>query len=204
MYTFKSFLLLNSFDSQGTFKQQHDTGQNLKYLIVYPRVTCSKAAEPSSDSRKDASASVPVNTSSPEYIVSACELDTFKEIVLSPKLVSYKQKKRLLKHLQDSFDKFKRIEEKLVSGVLLDAAEQAYYDANSGTDSEKITWLQGEIKDMVDKGQLTKDEKSELLSSLDANLTAVNAEIDGEFPSFWFLFFTLHLTTAALFIINRC
>ncbi len=29
-----------TFDSQGTFKQQHDTGQNLKYLIVYPHVAC--------------------------------------------------------------------------------------------------------------------------------------------------------------------
>ena len=34
-----------TFDSQGTFKQQHDTGQNLKYVIVYPRVTCSSAGK---------------------------------------------------------------------------------------------------------------------------------------------------------------
>mmetsp|Transcript_28344 Transcript_28344/g.39030 ORF Transcript_28344/g.39030 Transcript_28344/m.39030 type:complete len:459 (+) Transcript_28344:10-1386(+) len=164
-----------TFDSQGTFKQQHDTGQNLKYLIVYPHVACSKSGAQKADS--STTADTAVNTSSPEYIVTACELATFKEIVLSQKLVSYKQRKRLLKHLQDSSDKFKKIEEKLVTGALLDPAEQAYYDANSGADTEKIAWLQAEIKDMVDKGQLTKEEKAELLTSLDANLAAVSAEI---------------------------
>eukprot|EP01035_Chromulina_nebulosa_P030499 gene30499-40527_t len=167
-----------TFDSQGTFKQQHDTGQNLKYLIVYPNVSCSKASASPSDNQKESStASAAVNTSSPEYIVSACELATFKEIVASHKVVSYKQKKKLLKHLQDAAEKFKAIEEKLVSGAFLDPAEQAYYDANSGVDNEKIAWLQADIKDMVDKGQLTAAEKTELLSSLDANLTSVNAEI---------------------------
>lgn len=29
-----------TFDSQGFFKQQHDTGQNLKYLVIYPKVLC--------------------------------------------------------------------------------------------------------------------------------------------------------------------
>ena len=64
----------------------------------------------------------------------------------SHKVVSYKQKKKLLKHLQDAAEKFKAIEEKLVSGAFLDPAEQAYYDANSGVDNEKIAWLQADIK----------------------------------------------------------
>jgi hypothetical protein len=142
-------------------------------------VTCSKAVVGGKDLKEDSSKLSGPDSSSPEYIVSACELATFKDIVLSPKLVSYKQRKALLKHLQDSLEKFKRIEEKLISGAMLDPAEQLYYDSNSGADTEKISWLQGEIKDMVEKGQLTKEEKEELLHSLEANLTAVNSEIAG-------------------------
>ncbi len=101
-----------TFDSQGTFKQQHDTGQNLKYLIVYPHVTCAN--------KKTASAAVSaapqVDQTSPEYIILASEVATFREIVAS-KVVSYKQKKRALKVLQDDQEVFAAIEEKLVAGV---------------------------------------------------------------------------------------
>jgi hypothetical protein len=160
-----------TFDSQGTFKQQHDTGQNLKYLIVYPFVTCAnKPAGGAEASEK------PVDTSSPEYIACACESATFKDMVAS-KVTTYKQKKHLLQVLQASADRFKAVEEKLISGAALTPAEQAVYDSNSGGDAEKITWLQGEIKRMVDEGKLTKAEKAELLQSIEGNLAAVVKEI---------------------------
>ena len=46
-----------------------------------------------------------------------------------------------------------------LSGHLLSPQEQATYDSNSGNTAEKITHLQGEIKGMVDNGQLTAAEK---------------------------------------------
>ena len=161
-----------TFDSQGTFKQQHDTGQNLKYLIVYPFVTCSQ--KPSGG---DVSQEREVDTSNPEYIVCACESATFKDMVVS-KVTTYKQKKALLQVLQASAERFQEIEEKLISGVALSAAEQAVYDSNSGADTEKITWLQSEIKRMVDEGKLTRAEKAELLQSIDGNLSSVLKEIE--------------------------
>jgi polyhydroxyalkanoate synthesis regulator phasin len=162
-----------TFDSQGTFKQQHDTGQNLKYLIVYPFVQCANKGASGGES----AAEKPVDTSSPEYIVCACESATFKDMVAS-KVTSYKQKKHLLQILQASSDRFKEVEAKLVSGSPLTPAEQAIYDSNSGADAEKITWLQGEIKHMVDEGKLTAAEKQDLLQSIDGNLTAVCKEIE--------------------------
>lgn len=161
-----------TFDSQGTFKQQHDTGQNLKYLIVYPFVTCSK--KPAGGASTEAAR---VDTSSPEYIVCACESATFKDMVAS-KVGTYKQKKYLLTILQASADRFKEVEEKLIAGTALSPAEQAVYDSNSGADAEKITWLQGEIKHMVDEGKLTRLEKKELMQTIEGNLTAVVKEIE--------------------------
>ena len=159
-----------TFDSQGTFKQQHDTGQNLKYLIVYPRVSCS--AMPA----KSAEEAVVVDTQSPQYIITACEFATFKEIA-SSKTMSWRQRKRMLKCLQESYEQFKAIEEKLISGAPLTASEQSRYDSNSGADMDKINWLQTLIKEMVDGGFLTESEKEELIASLTTNLGSVDEEI---------------------------
>eukprot|EP01038_Epipyxis_sp_PR26KG_P006451 gene6451-8873_t len=165
-----------TFDSQGTFKQQHDTGQNLKYLIVYPRIACANTVKGGKDGG-DINSTPIIDQSSPEYLVTACEIATFKEIV-SSKVISYKQKKGLLRILQSSSDEFKKIEEKLISGALLTSYEQQIYDSNSGNDAEKISWLQSEVKAMVDNGQLTEAEKSDLVRTLTVNLTNLSVEIE--------------------------
>jgi len=159
-----------TFDSQGTYKQQHDTGQNLKYLIVYPHVTCSKQTNNEQASTKT------IDVNSPEYIVINCDLSTFKEIVTT-KTPSWRQRKRLLKIIQDSYEQFQVIENKLVSGIALTSDEQSTYDSNPGNSSDKITYLQGEIKSLVDNGKLTHSEKQELLLSLDHNLKTIDEEI---------------------------
>ena len=61
---------------------------------------------------------------------------------------------------------------------MLGPAEQEKYDSNTGNTSEKINWLQSEIKAMVDAGQLTSHEKEDLLKSLDTNLAAAEAELN--------------------------
>ena len=78
--------------------------------------------------------------------------------------------------MQDGAELFQSIEQKLISGALLLPKEQAIYESNSGVDAEKIAWLQGEIKKMVDEGKLTASEKTELLASLDANIKTVEDE----------------------------
>lgn len=162
-----------TFDCQGTFKQQHDIGQNLKYVIVYPHVACSTQK---ASGEKKAGETV-IDESSPEYIVTVCELATFQDIVPS-KFRSYNQKKKLLKFLQQKDEEFKAIEAKLVSGEKLSAAEQSIYDNNSGKDQEKINWLQNSVKEMVDQGQLTGKEKTELLKNIEHNITSVKEEIE--------------------------
>lgn len=156
-------------DSQGTYKQQHDTGQNLKYVIVFPFVNIS-------NDQDDKSSGKLKDKTSPEYLVAACEFSTFKDIVAA-KVESWRQKKKLVKILQDNIDRFQKIEEKLISGSQLDTLEQEIYDSNTGSDSEKLTWLQSEIKALVDNGRLTKSEKDELLSTIQANLQTVEEEL---------------------------
>lgn len=161
-----------TFDSQGTFKQQHDTGQNLKYLIVYPYVACATQR----DAGDNYTHEEPVDVKSPEYIVGACELSTLLEIVPS-EAASYRQKKQLLQVLHLKAEEFNAIEAKLVAGSALTVTEQEVYDANSGSDTEKIAWVQQEIKRMVDDGNLTASEKADLLSSMLTKIDGIDAEI---------------------------
>lgn len=171
-----------TFDSQGTFKQQHDTGQNLKYVIVYPRVAAAAAAAAlaagagggGGKAGVSPSAGLP-DTKTPEYMAASAGLETFKQMVAS-KCESWRQRKRLAKVLQEASDVFQAIEQKLCSGAALDPREQALYESNSGQDAEKIAWLQGEIKSMSEGGRLSAAEKEELLASMQANLAAVEAE----------------------------
>lgn len=169
-----SYLMLH----QGTYKQQHDTGQNLKYVIVYPHVSCAATAAAAKESNsKDSTASHSrLDVNSPEYIVTACEKATLLEIVAS-KTTSWSQKKRLLKCLEEAHAAFKAIEEKLMTGAVLSATEQQIYDNNNGQDEAKIVWLTGECKSMIDNGQLTDAEKKEVLANLTSKLTALEEEI---------------------------
>lgn len=102
----------------------------MKYLIVYPHVTCA-ALSSAAKGNGAVDESTVVDTKSPEYIVSACEMATFKEIV-SSKTQSWRQRKRLLKVLQDSSEYFQSVEAKLITGAPLTVKEQAAYESNSG------------------------------------------------------------------------
>ena len=138
---------------------------------MYPRVACSAAGKKVDNDNMIET----IDTKSPEYIITACELETFKEIVNS-KTQFWRQKKRLLEILKENSDYFQSIEQKLITGAVLTPKEQATYESNSGCDVEKISWLQSEVKKMVDEGQLTSTEKDELLKSIDASIAAVVEE----------------------------
>lgn len=160
------------FSSQGTFKHQHDTGQNLKVVIVFPHVTCAQVS-----SSSEVITTPTIDTTSKEYIITVAELETFKEII-SHKVESWALKKRALKVLQDARARFEELEQKLVQGTLLTPEEQLFYDANPSCDQEKINWLQSEIKSMVESGKLTQTEKDVLLENLKSNIETIAEEIN--------------------------
>ena len=153
-------------DSQGSFKQQHDTGKNLIYIIVYPKIKW----RPGDDDKDDADdAEEVIDTKSPTYICTSSDLEVFEDIV-ERKLEFWRQRKACLKVLQEAKVEFDAIEAKMCSGKPLDVVEQAIYDNNSGEDEAKITFLQREIKSMVDAGELLASEKEEVLANMTKNL----------------------------------
>jgi|EP01033_Poteriospumella_lacustris_P012198 hypothetical protein len=164
-----------TFDSQGTYKQQHDTGQNLKYLIVYPRIAYASKPSGGSDATASAPSGIP-DEHSPEYIALATDKSTFQDMV-GAKVTSYAQKRKLLKFLQEKNEDLKAIEAKLVAGNMLSPSEQAWYDGGFSADEEKLTWLQNEIKRMVDEGKLTGREKADLVKQIEQNIATTQEEL---------------------------
>ena len=157
-------------DSQGSFKQQHDTGKNLIYIIVYPKITWT----PDGDKCDDDEAEEVIDTKSPTYICTSSDLEVFQDVV-ERKLEFWRQRKQCLKILQEAKIEFDAIEQKMMTGKALDAVEQAIYDNNSGEDEAKINFLQMEIKGMVDAGELLASEKEEILTNMTKNIEEAKA-----------------------------
>ena len=149
------------YNSQGTFKQQHDTGQNLKTIIIFPRVACANKKDDVNDNGNEDQGNDDAEMNHQEKAIMDADFSTFCEIIDS-RTKSWMQRKRALKVLQEGISKFEEIEAKMFRGEKLSQSEQSVYDNSSGCDAEKVSWLQGEIKTMVDKGQLTLSEKQQL------------------------------------------
>ena len=153
-------------DCQGTYKSQHDTSQNLKYFYVFPKVAALEGGgggggKSSSSSSTSADAAPSLDTTSKEYLVVPADASTFQEMV-QRKVTSWSQKKKLLELLKEKAEEFITISNKAMTKKL-NPLEEEISNANSGCDEEKIAWLQSEIKGMVEKGQLTEKEKTEVL-----------------------------------------
>ncbi|EQC31244.1 hypothetical protein SDRG_11165 [Saprolegnia diclina VS20] len=164
-------------DCQGMFKQQHDTGQNLKTILVFPKVV---ATATGGKTAAAAPIAIPSVDETPELLMLSCEVDDFIKTLVPLELPSWRQKKRAVKFIQDAMAEFALLEAKMVRGEILDAAEQAAYDGNAGQEANdaKIAHLQAEIKRMVDEKQLTASEKKELVATVTANVDALTAELE--------------------------
>lgn len=74
-------ILLSTLACPGTFKQQHDTGQNLKYVIVYPHVACALAGGGGGGAAiGDGGAAM---SKTPQSIMCSTDLEGFKKRVNS-------------------------------------------------------------------------------------------------------------------------
>jgi len=162
-----------SVGSQGAFKHQHDTNLNLMKLIVFPNLDLSAhEADEAGDNDEDES-----RKETPEYIAITSTLSVFRTMV-SSKVQSWRQKKRLLKHLQDALELYTVIEAKMCRGEVLSVKEQEIYDTTSEENPHKIAYLQGEIKRHIDDGRLSESEQQELVDILSGNLEQVGEELE--------------------------
>lgn len=166
-------------DCAGTFKQQHDTDKDLKFLHVFPKMELTGPAAGgggvADEEQQEASL---LDLGSPAYLATVCSFSTFQKMVAS-KTQSWAQRRRMMTELKASLESFGQIEQKMIRGEALTAEEQEMYEVTSREDiEEKIKWLETQLKGMVDEGQLTMGEKQQLLDQVNQKINLAQKEIE--------------------------
>ena len=159
---------------QGTFKHQHDTDKNIMTLHIFPRVEIVEDAA-AGEGEEEA---LDWKSLPPEYLCTVCSVAVFQGLARA-KTPSWSQKRRMLDALREMDTKFGALEEKLVAMEPMTADEQRLYESSS-TDNlrEKAEWLQGDMKAMVDAGQLTEPEQAQLLAQATERRAEVSANLE--------------------------
>ena len=166
-----------SLGSSKAYKMQHDLGQNLIYLHVFPEIvvsTTSAGAGASDDAESETA--ITFNMDAPPVRCIACEVFDFKKLADS-KFPSWIQRRRVLQLLQDAIKQIDAMEAKMVSRIALSPVEQAKYDMASRQNlEEKVTLLQGLMKEQVSGGILTSTERETVLGEMENRLKTLDEE----------------------------
>ena len=112
------------------------------------------------------------------YLATVCGFSTFQKMVAS-KTQSWAQRRRMMGELRTSIKSFDDIEQKMIRAEALTSEEQEMYEVASREDiEEKVKWLVGQLKSMVDEGNLTIGEKQQLLDLVGQKVDMAQKELD--------------------------
>lgn len=165
--------------SPGTYKQQHDTGKNLKTVVVYPKVV-PLAAGAGQLSIDDGPAESLIPEDSPEYKIAHSSLSVFQRMVDS-KCSTWSQKKALVTAIDGIKDTVQTLDGKLLKGTPLTDSEQDFYDAVSVQSlDDKQAHVRECMHKHVDDGNLTAAEKRQLLDQVGDRIATLTKDIAKE------------------------
>mmetsp|Transcript_22950 Transcript_22950/g.63887 ORF Transcript_22950/g.63887 Transcript_22950/m.63887 type:complete len:434 (+) Transcript_22950:39-1340(+) len=162
----------------GTFKLQHDTGKNLKTVVVYPNVV-GRATGSEEDGTHlldpdESSSLFPEGTA--EHKIAFTSLNVFERVITSM-CPSWLQKKGCVTAIDSIKAIVKSLDDKLMYGQPLEESEQAFYDEVSMSSLEDKQSLVRELMHkQVDDGRLLSTEKQQLLDHVSERLNKLEAE----------------------------
>lgn len=164
----------------GSFKLQHDTGKNLKTVVVFPRIQKEAASEEQDDGGSNvtstASASI-FPKGSPKELIALSSKNVFEGMVKS-RCQTWSQKKGCAAAIAEIKAVLESLEQKLLQGSPLLDAEQALYDQVSiSALEEKHAYVKEQMHQQVDDGSITSREKSQLLSQVTERLETISKEL---------------------------
>jgi SOS-response transcriptional repressor LexA len=147
----------------GSFKIQHDTGKNLKTVVVFPKLA-TKTQDGSDKPKLDTMATEVsfLLKGSPDYMIATSSIPNFSRLVQS-KCPSWSQKKGCLIALEKLREKLKELDSKLLSGMPLNPVESEFYDSVVFLDKKEDN-LRTEMHQQVEQGDITAWEKEVLLN----------------------------------------
>jgi len=142
-------------ECQGLYKYQHDTGKNLKTVVVFPNFQ--QQQQKTIDASKPGTRTSSSSLSTMEKKIAQSTLKVFQTMV-SSKCPTWSQKKSLLQFLDDTIvNPIKECEQLLISGQLLSETQQILYDSALEVE-DKRQFLSKELHAHVDREGLTRSE----------------------------------------------
>jgi len=166
--------------SAGTYKSQHDTGRNLKTIVVFPKIDRNSATPTAADSSgSHTSSATPTVTipeeykpfydkKSPESMSLVASLPVFSKMG-SSKTPSWSSKRAMVASLGVARDLLESLANQLMTGKSLTDYEQEIYD-NVTLDNigEKESKIKKEMAEQVDSGNITKEELDQLKEQVES------------------------------------
>ena len=159
----------------GSYKLQHDTGKNLKTVVVFPFVEAADGGADGDRNVTDGGAAgclIPEN--SPGYKIAVCSVPTFRAL-LTNQCGTWSEKRGCLESLAALRSIVQECDDKLMNGQMLDEEEQNFYDAVVDL-SEKEAYAKEEATAMVEAGKLTAYERDILLEQNAERIAALKKE----------------------------
>ena len=163
----------------GLFKLQHDTGKNLKTVVVFPNIReASGDADDGGGNDSNDNGSSLLKQGSPEEMIALSPMAMFSNLVKN-RCYSWSQKKGCNAAIADIQRLVSNLEERLLEGVVLDDNEQALYDTISIDDlKDKQSLVKEAMQKQVEEGNITAEEQKQLLTQVSDRLATIDDELE--------------------------
>ena len=166
-------------DCAGSFKLQHDTGKNLKTVVVFPKIAVSATAgvERGMGGLGLGKSVAMIAEDSIEHKLAFTTMNIFPRMMES-KCETWSQKKGCIAALTQLKDIAESLDSKLMQGQPLTDSEQDYYNSVSLTTlEEKLACVRAQMTKQVDDGNISTEEKQQLLAQVAERLQTLQDEI---------------------------
>jgi hypothetical protein len=164
-------------DCAGSFKLQHDTGKNLKTVVVFPKIMTILEQGVTGLSLEGESTEALLPEGSPEAMIAMSSKPVFERMV-SSKCPSWSQKKGLAGLLESLKSALSEFDQQLLQGTPLSDVEQDFYDAVSLDALEgKEAFLRKAMHAQVEGGNITKMELEALIAQVSERIAKFQKEI---------------------------
>lgn len=161
-----------------TYKYQHDTDKDLKFIHVFPRIDPSAASTHGNEPEKQEAitvAGMKLEELPPDHLCTIVSMDTFLRLVGS-QCPSFSQRRALLKAMKEMAVRFKGFEERMSNLQPLTKEEDELYNSGQFL-HEKIAEVEKQLEGMVEGGHLTKAEISVMTTELSEKLQQAKSYI---------------------------
>ena len=163
-------------DCAGSFKLQHDTGKNLKTVVVFPKISADAGVEGAMGNLGLGTASM-LADGSIEHKLAYTTMNVFPRMMES-KCETWSQKKGCVAALTEVKGMAESLDAKLMQGQPLTDTEQDYYKSVSLTSlEEKLACVRDSMHKQVDAGNITANEKKQLLEHVAERIETLGTEI---------------------------